>query len=310
VDREFRIAELTEAALPAVVGLCRVALDQPEDAAEAAEIVRRLRDTGGTEGWAPWPRRLTGFVAVASDDRIIGVVFGSISHEEASTGHVDLIAVHPDARRRGVCRQLLARAQDALAGLGAADVMLAGNPPYYAWPGIDVRYTPALCAAMALGFEHHDTAWNMTVRQLPQAATAQEARLAAAGVTVRRAGPADRAALTALALTTWSAGWAGEIGHSIGRERAGCWLAVDADGTLLAFAAYGSSRPSWFGPMGTTPAARGRGIGAVLLRRCLAEQRAAGHEVVEIGWVGPVPFYAAAVAARVERVFVRYRKRL
>jgi predicted N-acetyltransferase YhbS len=238
------------------------------------------------------------------------VVLGSISHRAASTGHIDLVAVHPDERRRGVCRRLLARIEGALAELGAEDVVIAGNAPYYAWPGIDVRYTPAVCAAMALGFEQDQKAWNMTARSLPEAASADESRLAADGVTIRRAEPADRPSLTEFALDTWGAGWAGEIGHSIGRERAGCWLAVDASGTLLGFAAYGSSRPSWFGPMGTTPAARGRGIGSVLLRRCLADQRADGHETVEIGWVGPVPFYSSTVGARVERVFFLYRKQI
>jgi GNAT superfamily N-acetyltransferase len=190
-------------------------------------------------------------------------------------------------------------------------VVLAGNAPYYAWPGIDVRYTPALCAAMALGFAQDQPAWNMTADLRALAPTGpDEMRLAGDGVTVRRAEPADVPALTGFVLANWGSGWAGEITHSIGRDRAGCWLALETDGTLLGFAAYGSSRPSWFGPMGTTPAARGRGIGSVLLRRCLAEQRAGGHETAQIGWVGPVPFYSAAVGARVERVFFLYRKAL
>jgi len=311
VDREFWISELTDDALPAVIDLCRSALDLPEDAAEAAEIVRRLRDSTGTGGWSPGPRRLAGFVAVAAGQRIIGVVLGSVSHRDASIGHVDLIAVDPAERRRGVGRALMARIEGALAGLGAGDVVLAGNAPYYAWPGIDVRYTPALCAAMALGFAQDQPAWNMTadLRKLPPT-EADEKRLAEAGVTVRRAEPADSAPLVEFALANWGAGWAGEISHSIGPERAGCHLATEADGTLLGFAAYGSSRPSWFGPMGTTIAARGRGIGSVLLRRCLADQRANGHETAQIGWVGPMPFYSTAVGARVERVFFLYRKQL
>jgi mycothiol synthase len=311
VDREFWISELTDDALPAVIDLCRSALDLPEDAAEAADIVRRLRDSTGTDGWAPAPRRLAGFIAVAAGERIIGVVLGSMSHRDASTGHVDLVAVDPAERRRGVGRALMARIEEALAGLGADDMVLAGNAPYYAWPGIDVRYTPAVCAAMALGFEPDQPAWNMTADLRKLAPTeVDEERLAADGVTVRRAGPADTGPLIEFALANWSRGWAGEISHSIGRERAGCHLATDADGTLLGFAAYGSSRPSWFGPMGTTAAARGRGIGAVLLRRCLADQRGNGHDTAQIGWVGPVPFYSTAVGARVERVFFLYRKRL
>ncbi len=62
--------------------------------------------------------------------------------------------------------------------------------------------------------------------------------------------------------------------------------------------------------MGTAPAAEGSGIGAVLLRRCLADQRAAGIEAAQIGWVGPVPFYSRSAGARIERVFFLYRKSL
>ena len=66
MDREFWISELTDDDLPAVIALCRAALDLPEDAAEAAEIVERLRVRAGTDGWAPQPRRLAGFARAAT----------------------------------------------------------------------------------------------------------------------------------------------------------------------------------------------------------------------------------------------------
>lgn len=373
MDSEFWISELTDDDVPAVVSLCRTALDLPEDAAEAAEIVLRLRETTGTAGWSAEPRRIAGFIALRAASagsatagpaasgsatagpaasgsvsagaaisgepvsvhgaRVIGVVLGSVSHRDRSIGHVDLIAVDPRERRRGVARALVARIEGALAGLGAGDVVIAGNAPYYAWPGIDVRYTPAICAAMSFGFEQDQPAWNMTVAltdattgvapnatagtepppatgATPNASAGAEARLTAAGITIRRAGAEDVPALVRFALTHFGEGWAGEITHSVGRDQAGCHLALAKDGAILGFAAYGSSRPSWFGPMGTAPAARGQGIGAVLLRRCLADQRAAGHDQAQIGWVGPLPFYANTVGARVERVFLLYRKQL
>ena len=350
MDNEYWISELTDDDVPGVVALCRHALDLPEDAAEAAEIVLRLRENTGVDGWSSRPRRLAGFIAVvpagatprqadpaaaqadaaapradagladgpvaAGGGRVIGVVLGSVSHRDPAIGHIDLIAVDPRERRRGVGRALVGRIEGALAGLGAGDVVIAGNAPFYGWPGIDVRYTPALCAAMALGFEQDQPAWNMTADlRKPDAlglrATAPaEARLAAEGITVRRAGPSEAPALTEFALTNFGSGWAGEITHSIGRERAGCHVAIGSSGEILGFATYGSSRPSWFGPMGTAPAARGLGVGSVLLRRCLADQKAAGNDTVQIGWVGPVPFYSRVVGARVERVFFLYRKQL
>lgn len=316
---ELSIVELTDDQLPAVVQLCREALDLPDDAAEAHAIVARLRDDTPLPGLAH-PRRIVGVLA-CSGGATIGVALGSIAHRDPTAGHLDLVAVHPAHRRRGVGGALVRRAELALAKLGATQVRLAGNPPHSVWPGIDVRYTPAICTALAAGYEPEGTAWNMTADLSTESSPAlrptdsAERRLAEQGVSVRRAEPYDVPTLTAFARTTFGGSWDIELLHSIGRDDAGCHVAVrtpaaGGDPELLGFAAYGSSRPSWFGPMGTAPGAQGLGIGSVLLRRCLRDQRAAGHLRAQIGWVGPVPFYARGAGARIERVFFLYRRQL
>ena len=107
----------------------------------------------------------------------------------------------------------------------------------------------------------------------------------------------------------WGDGWAWEVAESLNRPGAGCYVAV-RDGEILGFAAYGANRPSWFGPMGTAPAAEGLGVGRVLLRRCLTDQRAGGLTSAQIGWAGPISFYSNAVDARLERIFWIYSKTL
>jgi hypothetical protein len=62
--------------------------------------------------------------------------------------------------------------------------------------------------------------------------------------------------------------------------------------------------------MGTAEEARGLGVGRVLLRRCLADQAETGRQEAQIGWVGPIHFYARAIGARVERVFWLFRRSL
>ncbi|MFC8297680.1 GNAT family N-acetyltransferase [Micromonospora orduensis] len=308
MDAEITITELTPDLTPAVVRLCERALDLPEDATEAASIVDVLWPRAGAD------RPVVGLGAHRGAD-LVGVLLCSVSPTDPGVGHVDLVAVLPDQRRRGVGRALLARAEAVLAGRGVTEVLLAGNPPYYAWPGIDVRYTPAVCAALALGYRQDRTAWNMTADLSYDASPAlrsteaAERRLAERGITVRRAEPADLEALTSFARATFGGAWDGEVAGSVGRAGAGCHLA-EKDGELLGFAAYGSSRPSWFGPMGTAPAAEGSGIGGVLLRRCLRDQRSEGLDRAQIGWVGPVPFYSGSAGARIERVFFLYRRTL
>lgn len=313
---EAVVRELAEDDLPAVVELCTEALHLPEDAAEAAHIVRRLYP-GGRSGPVAWSGGGASVARVAVGDAgaVVGVVLASLSYRDPAVGHIDLVAVRPALQRRGIGRALLAAAETALAAAGAREVRIAGNLPY-AWPGIDVRYTPAVCAALALGYQHESTAWNMTVDlSTPDAPRLldtgpAERRLAAGGVTVRRATVHDVPALAGFIHANFSEGWAWEVEQSIGRDGAGCHLAADEGGRILGFAAYGALRPSLFGPTGTAPAARGSGIGGVLLRRCLADQRAAGHTRVQIGWVGPVPFYSRTVGAYIERVFFLYRKEL
>jgi mycothiol synthase len=62
--------------------------------------------------------------------------------------------------------------------------------------------------------------------------------------------------------------------------------------------------------MGTLESERQHGIGTVLLKRCLADLRAAGHRSAQIAWTGPVHFYARAVDARIDRTFWPYQKSL
>lgn len=264
------------------------------DAGEAAELVRRLARP-------PEGRRWT---ALLTDG---GVAMASMSTGDPAVGHLDLLAVHPDAQGRGLGRELVRAAEDWLREQGAARVRFAGNPPCYAWPGIDVRYTAAACLAERLGYERYQVAWNMTADlDTDLSVTEGLRRLDEAGVRVHAAGPPaseERERVVAFVREHWNDSWAWEAATAAGVHYA------ERDGVILAFAAWGA-RPGWFGPTGTAPAARKLGLGRVLLRRCLADQRAAGQRTAQIGWVGPLRFYARAVGARAERVFWLYGREL
>ncbi|MGW7480237.1 GNAT family N-acetyltransferase [Nonomuraea muscovyensis] len=299
-------ADLERADLERAVEVAEAALTL--DAAEAGALVRRLATP-------PAGRRWTALVDGG------GVVMASMSGKDPGGGHIDLLAVHPREQGRGLGRRLVRAAEEWLREQGATQARFAGNPPCYAWPGIDVRYTAAACLAESLGYERHHVAWNMTadLTSADLSTDGEVARLAAQGVAVRAAGPApgealatptasagaraDRERVAAFVAEHWNERWAWEAANASGLHYA------ERDGEPLAFAAWGA-RPAWFGPMGTAPAARGLGLGRVLLRRCLADLRAAGYGSAQIGWVGPLRFYSRAVGARAERVFWLYRRDL
>jgi mycothiol synthase len=282
--------------------VCAEALDLEPDAGELPSILHAAQ------------QRFC-LVAVA-DSEITGLCHGSLGRrrDDQRDGCVDLLAVAPHARLRGAGRQLLAAAEDRLAALGATGIVLGGNPPVHLWPGVDARYTAMTCLAERAGYRRLAEAVDMAV-DLDSAELdtgPDERRLAAAGIAVRRASHAESSAVVAwLRDGPWGRStWPDEAAAALAHDPAGCHVAVGDVAGYLGFACHGAVRRGWFGPMGTLDTARRSGIGSVLLKRCLADMRAAGLRTARIGWVGPVRFYAAAVGARVERVYWRYRKEL
>jgi mycothiol synthase len=282
--------------------ICEDALDLEPDPGELPVIL--TRSDGRVE------------VVAEADGEIIGACYGSLGsppHADPPSGHVDLLTVAPNASGNGVGRALLGQVERLLAQRGAAEVLLRGNPPVSLWPGVDARYTAMNCLAGRAGFERYGEAVDMAVRLDTVNLDCQpdEDRLAADGVTVRRAEPAERERLVAwLGGGPWGrSAWPDEAAAALGREPAGCHVACRGE-QYVGFACHGGVRSAWFGPMGTDESERGRGIGQVLLRRCLTDMRTQGHRIAMIGWVGPIGFYARTVAARVDRVYWLYRKTL
>ena len=299
-----------------------------EDAAEAESIVDVLT------------RAPIGVVSMV-DGRLVGAAIASASHKDPTAAHLDLLLVDPEHRRRGIARGLLAELERLLKARGMTSISVKGNPPDYAWPGVDVRYTAAICALEAAGYTHDRTAWNMTA---PLPVPAERKPKEIEGIEIRRAAEADLDRLRAMVSAEWGPAWTAEVERAItgsgaqgaarrprpgnrrspvvgaegaarrpqtGNRRSPVVGGVHAafrNGEPVAFAAWGGCRPSWFGPMGTLPAASGLGLGSVLLRRCLEDQAALGLDSAQIGWVGPVPFYSNAVGAYIDRVFFLFSK--
>ena len=128
------------------------------------------------------------------------------------------------------------------------------------------------------------------------------------GIEVRRARSGDDESLMKLLEQHWPP-WKPEIGQSLLNSPPSLHLALRG-GEVIAFSAWDANNrgTGWFGPMGTAPADRRRGIGHVLLFHCLSDIAAAGHQTATIPWVDPVGFYEQCVSAAVSRIFHRYEK--
>lgn len=253
-----------------------------------------------------------GLALVCEDDGgMAGFAMGVVrSPEEGARGIVKLAAVAVDRRREGIGSRLLEELENRFAERGVGTVRVCESAPNYLTPGVDSRYSAAPYFFEKQGYDRIGEACNMTVDLSAPAydIAGAEARVAGHGLAVRRAGPGDRASLAALLAAHWPS-WQDEVDRALGNDPATVFL-CERDGEALAFAAWDANNrgTGWFGPMGTAPEARRRGLGQLLLFRCLDDIHASGLDYATIPWVDPVEFYRGCAGAAVERVFHRYEK--
>jgi GNAT superfamily N-acetyltransferase len=116
------------------------------------------------------------------------------------------------------------------------------------------------------------------------------ARVAAAGIAIRRAIPPERYFIIDWVRANFHEVWAGEVSAGMARMPVPVLVAVK-DGALLGFACFDTSAKGFFGPTGVDEAARGQGIGEALLLATLHAMREDGYGYAIIGDPGPVEFY-------------------
>ena len=226
--------------------------------------------------------------------------------------YLKLMAVAPEMRKSGLARQLYERLEAMFRKAGAIKVRIFDVPLNYFQPGIDPRYTEALCFAWRMGFVRFDDTTNL-VADLDFSdweTSEKELKLAESGIHIRRASEEDRVELLRFIEDEFAL-WRHEVAMAFRRDPVAVHIA-EVNETIRGFSAYNGNNvgTGWFGPMGTSSALRGKGIGEVLLKRCLRDLKNEGNKKAIIPWVGPIPFYAHHAGARVDRVFWRFEKPL
>ena len=245
---------------------------------------------------------------------IVGFLMGTCRMDirGVNYGYVKLMAVQESHRRKGIARSMYELLEKELRSR-KVDVMRLGDVPMnYFMPGIDPRYTPALCFAMRMGFNRFMDTSNLTVN-LSFREWMDDEKIKALqldNIEVSRAAIEDKDELMNFVAEEWKL-WQFEL------EMAYKWNLIaihiaKLNGKIKAFSAHSANNKGlpWFGPMGTHPDLRGKGVGKVLLYRCLEDLKNIGFKTAIIPWVGPIDFYSHHAGAVVERVFWRYEKKL
>jgi len=257
-------------------------------------------------------KRPTIFVLERTARRVVGACFGSVAVRDGSLiGYVDLLIVRRKDQRKGIGRELLGRIEERFRAAGCSKMQFKGNPPHYLWPGIDINYISAICLAEDLGYSRTGCAVNMIPHLSRDALYTQkeETQLRKMGISVRRAGQKDTELVERSLAPVWETDWVREAMAALASSEAGLQIATTGD-RCIGFCANGINRVEDTGPMGIDMPFRNRGIGSVLLKRCVAEQIDSGVAIVNLQWTGPISFFSRALQATIKRTFWVYELEL
>lgn len=228
------------------------------------------------------------------------------------TGYIKLMAVEKAHRRQGLGKRLYQEIEKRFLARGAQKVRVYDVPFNYFMPGIDPRYTEALSFFETMGFTRFADTSNLSVDLTNQdfSTEAEEKVLAGENIIISRADYADQQEVMQF-VDTYFPLWRTEISNTYNSLPVSLHIAR-LNGEIKAFSGHNGNNfgTGWFGPMGTHPDLRGKGIGGILLKRCLQDMKEWELETSIIPWVGPIRFYSYYANARVERVFWRYEKQI
>jgi len=235
---------------------------------------------------------------------------GALVGLSVASGHwIRLLAVAPAMRSRGIGTALLAAGESAVDG---ASVRTMDQPGNYLTPGVAASDGETIAWLERRGYTRRDENTNLIIdlADNPQVSQTRAADLVARageqGYQIRRATAADRAVPATVELAFGRA-WAFEVARALGGDPPAVHVALDADSSVAAFAAHdGNNRGlGWFGPAGTLPTHRGKGLGEALYIACLLDLVAEGRRDCTVAWIGPRDFYQrSAGIAREERFLV------
>ena len=240
----------------------------------------------------------------------IGFMVGVLRGDEA---WLKLFAVDQEHRRSGVGSMMLAEIEALFGSDGAERVRILNSSPYYFTPGLDPRYTEALCFLQSHGYSVERYVHNMDVDLTgDDFDTAQaESRLAKEGFKIRRLKHEEEQTFYEWMLGTWSQNWTTESCNSLKNTPITTFIALDEYNNICGFATYDVTMfRGGFGPTGVEESLRGLGIGKILFLRCLQDMKVRGYPRCEIGWVGPISFYAHTAGAKICATFIQGSKAL
>jgi len=225
------------------------------------------------------------------EDRVVGFVlaltrrvpFGPFGMQP-ERAWITAFGVHPDYRRRGIGTALFAQLLQRLEAEKRTTIDISPYEPNYFAPGVDVNAYPQAISLLQqrFGFQIHEHAFSMgrdlSNYELPADILVQERQLSQEGITIQPFTAADLPDLMNFLLDEFGWGWYDYYHASLlelcgGGPTKTDLLVARQQGDVVGVSHHRDER---FGPFGVRSDLRNRGIGRILLFRCL-EAMAARH---------------------------------
>jgi len=226
--------------------------------------------------------------------------FGMAVLRQDGLGFIKLIAVARDSRERGIGRAIYRVLEEGLKAKGCRSIRAYNSNPNYLLPGVDPRYTAALCFFNSLGFRRYGETLSMSVdlEKMNFQTSVDEEKLLKCGVCLARAKLSDGEKLFSFMHSAFPLR-VHEVKRMLANDIITLFVAAKEQ-EIISFAGYDGNNfgAGWFGPMGTNTAHRGMGIGSLLFRICLKDMKKKYRKAV-IPWVEPVCFYSRISGADV-----------
>ena len=251
---------------------------------------------------------------VLEDGNLQGFASGYIRfYEGKNTGWIKLMAASDQNTMGPIMQKTFDRIENILIDHGAEIIRFFDSFPNYFSPGIDPRYTSYITLLHKKGYQKRRDNVNMIADLKSQSFdTTEEEKLLKENekIRIKRAEVADHEIIKKFMEADFPV-WLKEFESTYQFDPIPLHIAIK-DGEVIAFSAHSCNNlgTGWFGPMGTSKKARGKGIGAILLKRCLKDIKNSGLDKSIIPWVGPIGFYYQKVGAEVSRVFWNYQKEI
>jgi mycothiol synthase len=208
---------------------------------------------------------------------------------------ITALGVHPGHDVRMIGTFLLTEAERRFKALGKHECRVAGYPPGYFTPGIDMRaYKPIVELFQANGYAVFHEALSMdssiVLFTVPEKTVEIEKKLKADGIDIRFYRRNDLVCFMEFLEQSMPSDWVRVERRNLRKIFEGGFhpeqvVLVTKGDDIIGYCQFEGSH---FGPFGVSDAYQGRGIGTVLLARTLERMRQEGHHDAWVMWTDDI----------------------